>query len=353
VTDVSLATRGALDPDAGEPAARRVLAICYSQSGDAARCAEAFLTPLKAAGATVEVATLRPVPPYPFPWRSVRRFFDVMPDCIHGKASEIEAPSFDPDAPYDLVVLFYQVWFLSPSLPLVGFFNHPQSRVLQGRPTITVVVCRNMWLVAAAKVHRRLAELGAKHLDNLVVTHQGPIWATFVTTPRYLLFGRRDRLWNVFPEPGVGETELDRVRRFGEHLAGRLQQLGPERTQPFFTGLQAARIEDKYILPELIGGVLFRCSAWLISALDRLGGKWLRAVGVYLFVLVLVCGIVVGIPILFVFRLLLYPLLRPVLRGYKERMEAPSEPLRSGGSKDCAVPNGSPVGGSRQAAQHP
>ncbi|MDZ4688783.1 MAG: hypothetical protein SH850_27225 [Planctomycetaceae bacterium] len=352
MTDVNLANCAPFPADGIGPSPRRVLAICYSQSGDAARCSEAFLAPLTAAGATVDVATLRPVPPYPFPWKSVRRFFDVMPDCVRGIAPAIEEPSFDADAPYDLVVVFYQVWFLAPSLPLVGFFNHPKSRVLAGRPTITVVVCRNMWMVAAAKVHRRLAELGARHLDNLVVTHQGPIWATFITTPRYLLFGRRDRLWNIFPEPGVGETELGRVRGFGEHLAGRLDQLAPDRTEPFFTGLQATRIEEKYILPELIGSRLFQCWAYLITAMGRIGGGWLRAVGVYLFVLTLVCGIVVGIPVLFVFRLLLYPLFRPVLRSYKESMEAPSEPLSSSSSKGAAVPNGTHVGSRREATQN-
>ncbi|QDV31861.1 hypothetical protein Spb1_38070 [Planctopirus ephydatiae] len=305
---------------------RHVLAICYSQSGDAARCAKAFLTPLKEAGAVVDEEWIKPIPAYPFPWKSVLRFFDVMPDCILGKAPSIEEPQFDPDLPYDLVILFYQVWFLAPSLPLVGFFNHPKSRVLNGRATITVVVCRNMWMVATAEVNRWLAKLKATHLDNLVVTHQGPIWATFITTPRYLLFGRRDRLWNLFPEPGVGESELGRVREFGNTLAKQLDQLVPGRTQPFFTGLDATRIEDKYILPELIGSRLFRFWASVILAMGRLGGRYLRSVAVGLFVLNLVCGIVLGIPILFVFRILAYPLLRPVLQSYKMEMRAPSEP---------------------------
>jgi hypothetical protein len=44
-----------------------------------------------------------------------------MPECILGVPPEIEPPGFDPIEPFDLVVLAYQVWFLSPSLPVQGF----------------------------------------------------------------------------------------------------------------------------------------------------------------------------------------------------------------------------------------
>ena len=42
-------------------------------------------------------------------------------------------------------------------------------------------------------------------VDNVVVTHQGPPLATFVTTTRALFTGKRDRLWGIFPPAGIPE----------------------------------------------------------------------------------------------------------------------------------------------------
>lgn len=308
---------------------KRVLVLSYSQSGDAARCAAELLEPLRRSGVRLTEVEICPLRPYPFPWGTLRKFFNVMPDCILGKTPEIEFPEIDEDVEWDLVILVYQVWFLAPSLPIQAFLRHPAAKCLRGCPVVTLSVCRNMWLAAAERMSDSLRRLGAHHVDNVVVTHQGPIWATFITTPRYLLWGRRDRLWNLFPEPGVGTAELSRVASFGRSLAAQSSEFEPDRRAPFLSGQGATRIEEKYILPELIGRRMFRLFAHLIERFESLGGRFLRGVGVYLFVATLVAGVVVGIPVLFGFRLLFSRLLRPFLSRYKEQMSAPSDSFRA------------------------
>lgn len=304
----------------------RVLLLYYTQTGATADTVEAFAGPLRERGIVADAVPLKPAVPYPFPWKSVGRFFDVMPECVTGQSCEIQDPEFDAEAGYDLVVLFYPVWFLSPCLATRGFLEHPSARVLRNRKVITVVVSRNMWTVASEKVKRLLAEAGARHCDNISVTHQGPVWATFITIPRLLLFGKRDRLWKVFPPPGLGETELGRLRTFGESLAEQLCSGGLEQPGPFFAGMGATGVQERYLLPELCGVRIFEFFAGWIQRLENLGGKWLRRLGIYCFVFTLVCLIVLGIPLLFVIKLALSPLIKPRMRKYVQRLREPSDP---------------------------
>ena len=64
---------------------------------------------------------LRPRKPYPFPW-PILRFFDTFPETIHLDPPELE-PFALPPGRFDLVILGYQVWFLSPSGPTAAFLK--------------------------------------------------------------------------------------------------------------------------------------------------------------------------------------------------------------------------------------
>jgi hypothetical protein len=303
----------------------RILLISYSQSGDAARVADVLGQSLQGPGVDVRRESIRPVRPYPFPWKNPFRFFDVLPECLLGPPPAVHEPAFDLALPYDLVVLVYQVWFLSPSLPVQGFLASPAARVLSGRKVITVSVSRNMWQSASETMKERLRQLGAVHLDNIVVTHQGPPWATFVTTPRALLLGRKDPFWKVFPPAGISDTELARVRRLGEAIRGRLDWVRQERPRPLLCGMGAVEVNRRYLVPELIGWYLFRGWARVLRLLGRLG-RWARHAGIALFMLFLVGVVVVGIPVVILCSVLLFPLVRMASGPYARRLAEPSGP---------------------------
>lgn len=295
--------------------------IYYSQSGDVARVAEALRESLRAPDIEIISECIRPVPEYPFPWRSLFRFFNVLPECHLGPPPAIQPPAFNPDDNFDLILLVYQVWFLTPSLPIQGFLASPAARVLSGRKVITVSVSRNMWQSASEVMKKRLHALGALHLDNIVVTHQGPPWATFVTAPRFLLFGKKNPFWGIFPPAGLSQVELDRVRRLGAALRERLDRL--PQAQSLLRGLGAVELNRRYLLPELVGWYLFRGWAHLLKRLGKVG-RTVRLAGVGLFMLFLVTVVVVGIPLLFLVRLLLYPFVNKMTRSYAERLAEPS-----------------------------
>lgn len=301
---------------------KRVLVVYYSQSGDVRRAAEALTAPLAEAGAELVWEEIRPRVQYPSPWRNVQRFFNVMPECILQVPPPIELPTFDPRQHFDLVILAYQVWFLSPSLPVQGFFRTEQAEVLRGAKVVTLSVSRNMWQNASEAMKTLLARAGATHTDNIVVTHQGAPSATFVTTTRSLFSGKRDRLLGVLPEAGVAGDDMDRLARLGAALARQLDHPDFSRGESMLRGMDAVEINRRYVFPELLAWYVFRFWARLIRGSGRV---WigLRHLGVFLFGLFLLF-MILTLPIVLLVRLLLSPLINRRLAEYAARLAEPT-----------------------------
>jgi len=303
---------------------KRILVVYYSQTGDVRRMAEAFVAPLEAAGAELVRAEIEPVEPYPSPWRNVHRFFNVMPECVLGMPPEIVPPGFSPDDRFDMIVLAYQVWFLSPSLPIQAFFRTKHARVLRGCKVTTISVSRNMWHRASFRMKALLAEAGAVHIDNVVVTHQGAPWATFVTTTRSLFTGKRDRLWGVFPPAGISEDAERRVTRLGEAAARGLGTPGEPGERPLLRGLGAVEVNRRYVIPELVAAGCFPVWARVIRGFGKVA-RPLRHVGIFLFIHFLLLMIVLGIPLTIVTLPIVYPFVRKRLTARVSRLKQPTE----------------------------
>jgi len=303
---------------------KRILVLYYSQSGDVKRVAETLMEPMKAADAELVWAPIVPDVEYPSPWRNIHRFFNEMPECVLGIPPGVTTPSISPDEHFDLIVLAYQVWFLSPSPPIQGFFQTDRVRLLCGCPVITVSVSRNMWHRASLKMRQLLADAGAVHIDNIVVTHQGPAWATFVTTTRTLFTGKRDRLWGVFPPAGIAEGEFERARRLGEALAGQVGTIDFGTGRSLLRGLGAVEVNRRYVIPEWVASQVFPFWARVIRLFGRLGRPW-RHVGIFLFIHFLLLMIVTGIPMTILTLPVVYPFVRKPMNGYIARLKQPTE----------------------------
>jgi hypothetical protein len=245
-----------------------ILVVHYSQTGQLTRVLRSILGPLENnPDARIDWRELRPRPPYAFPWRFFS-FFDVFPESVYQDPPPIEPCGIAPDTHYDLIVLGYQVWFLSPSLPIVAFLKSPEAQALRGRPVITVVGCRNMWVTAQQTMLGLLRDLDARLVDNVVLTDEGPIWATFITTPWWLLTGNKGPLAKFLPEAGISANAIRRSERFGHALNAALPGIGKNGEGPFLRGLQAATVQPLTLLGERIGYRSF-----------RIWGRILRAVG--------------------------------------------------------------------------
>src|SRR5689334_22065148 len=122
---------------------KKVLAIYFSQSGQLGEIIDNLVDPMIQQGHSVEKVRIQPEVPYPFPWKG-NSFFAVMPDCVHGVPAQL-APFHLKESRYDLVVLGYQAWFLSPSIPFNSILQHASVRnVLKDTPVVMITGARNM-----------------------------------------------------------------------------------------------------------------------------------------------------------------------------------------------------------------
>lgn len=300
---------------------KRVLVLFYTQTGQTEDAARSLVAPLDPARFEVVSEPIRTVERFDFPW-SAGSFFGVMPECVLGRPPELEPPSFSPDARFDLVVLAWQVWFLAPSLPVQAFLRSPWARVLRGTRVVGLVVCRNMWHTASETMKRSIAEAGGVLSDSIVITDQGPPWAGFVTTPRWMLTGRRDPFLGL-PPAGVSETTLQGLSRFGEVLNAHEGDLDASPDRPLFRGMDAVPFEARYVVPELIGRVSFRAWARVIRAAGPRGAI-LPGLLTAAFVVYLVVAILLLVPLGILLTVALYPWIRRPFRDYVTRLKFPS-----------------------------
>ncbi|MDR0477578.1 MAG: dialkylresorcinol condensing enzyme, partial [Desulfobulbaceae bacterium] len=218
---------------------KKVQVIYYSQSGQLRSVITSFCAPLAANGQVELIWTpIEPVTAFPYPWRFYD-FFDTMAEAVLDRGCAIKPVVVEADA--NLVILGYTVWFLAPSLPVAAFLNSPEAKALAGKPVVTLIACRDMWLMAQELVKEKLAALTARHLDNVALTDQGKSLHSFVTTPRWLLTGKKDAFW-FFPPAGVAAEEITAAARFGARLAAALPEDKETKNAPLLSGLGAARV---------------------------------------------------------------------------------------------------------------
>jgi hypothetical protein len=302
---------------------KRVLVVHFSQTGQLARVARRLVSPLAEANDVKLVEeTLRPRPAYPFPW-PLWRFLDAMPETVLLEPPALGPLAVRPEEHFDLVVLAYQVWYLAPSGPMTAFLKSESGRrLLRGRPVVTVIACRNMWLLAQETVKRLIQEAGGRLLDNVAFTDQGGTLATFVTTPRWLLTGRRNPFWGL-PAAGVAEEEIAKADRFGLALLDALRAGREREDAPMLAGLGAARVDPKLIFSERAARRAF--SAW--ARLIRLGGapgSIARVPMLALFSVYLVVMILTVVPTSLLLQRITRPLLAARLRSLQAYYELPS-----------------------------
>jgi hypothetical protein len=302
----------------------RILLIYYSQSGEVHRVAEVLAESLKRPEVELTIEVLRPQKSYPFPWQKIGNFFDVLPECHWGPLPNLCPLGFDAGKKFDLVILVYQVWFLAPSLPVQAFLRSNGARVLKDTKVLTVSVSRRMWQSASETMKQSLRERGARHIDNIVLTDQGGDWTSLITTPRAMLYGRKEGFWKIFPPVGIDRKKLDRVRHFGLVIVDQQEGLLAPENRPLLGGLEAAPVEMRPLLAERVGWHCFRAWGSLILALGKRGANFRRA-GVYAFVVFLVCSIPIVIPATMLIRIVLWPIIGTRMNAYARRLREPSE----------------------------
>ncbi len=216
---------------------KKVLLVYYSQTGQLREIAEHFIAPLEDAGIKVEKLNIQPLKPFDFPWNA-DRFFDAMPESVLGIPTAIEPLQFREKS-YDLIIFAYQPWFLSPSIPATAALLHPQFKeLLHDTAVVTLIGARNMWLNSQEKVKVLLNQAGAKLVGNVVLTDRHHNQVSAVTILYWMLTGKKDRLLNIFPKPGIADADIAGAEYFGELLVDKV-------IKNEYTNLQKELVENK------------------------------------------------------------------------------------------------------------
>lgn len=301
---------------------RQVLVVHFSQTGQLDRLVQSVCGPLLGqSDIQVDFLALQPREAYAFPW-SFFRFFSIFPETVLMHPEPLEPLKVDADKRYDLVILAYQVWFLSPSRPMTSFLATPEAaKLLKDTPVMTLIGCRNMWLMAQEKLKARLQALQAKLVDNVALTDECGTAASFLATPLWMFTGRQ-KAWSWVPKAGISEEKIAKASRFGLAIANRLRQ-EPAIESSMLGGLGAVAVDEKLIASEKVGTRSFHAWGRLISCLSPLNSHRRKAL-VSLYVVFLLVLILTVVPVTAVLKKLLAPLFRARILRQKTYFSGPS-----------------------------
>jgi hypothetical protein len=199
---------------------KHCLIIYYSQSGQALNIARAVSEPLKT-DFILHFEELKPKTPFPFPWTGMS-FFQAFPESVNEIPCEMEPFGFDPDLKYDLIILAFPVWYLSPAIPLSAFLqSEAGKKVMKDTPVITMMGVRNMWVMAQERVKARIAETGGKLIGNIVLEDPHSNLVSVITIVRWMVTAQKHGgglYGRLFPPAGVPDSLVSNSVVYGESV---------------------------------------------------------------------------------------------------------------------------------------
>ncbi len=254
---------------------KKLLVLYYSQSGQLRQILDATLKPVIDSG-EVELVyeQIQPEHPYPFPWKMMT-FIDAMPESVKQIPCRLKPFQFDPNADYDAVILAYQVWYLSPSIPINSFLQSREAaQVMRNKPVITIIGCRNMWMNAHEIVKKRIVGNGGIPSGNIALIDRAANMVSIATIMYWMLTGRKERFLNVFPKPGVDDDDIRTAARFGHEIYSALIENRWHDLQKHLKHLGAVYINPSFIIMEQRIAKVFNIWAQFIR---RKGGPGVKA----------------------------------------------------------------------------
>ncbi len=202
-------------------AAKKILIICYSLSGQTSNLLARLTNGLESAGVTVIIERLRPVKPLRFPFGSIRATVRMMLLTFFRKRIPIAPLSDKCKGCYDLIILAGPTWSYQPSGPVLSLIDRDGSTLFANRPVITLISCRGYWRMHWLGLRALLQKSGATVVNRIVFTHPSrEPWRTLGVFLK--LAGRSPErskfIGRYYPRYGHEKNQLDEADRFGAML---------------------------------------------------------------------------------------------------------------------------------------
>ena len=297
---------------------KKVLVIHYSQSGQLTEIVNNISIPISEKGVAVDYYKIELEKEFPFPWNK-SAFFDAFPESFLQKSRKLKPiPTEILNKKYDLIILGYQVWYLSPSIPINSLLKSPEAKLLfKNVPVVTVIGCRNMWIMAQEKVKRLLKNCDAKLVGNIALVDRHINHISVITIVQWMFTGVKKKYLGIFPKPGVSQKDINESGKFGGVISESLVNENYTDLQRKLLKINAVRIKPFLVLVDKRANVLFSKWAQLISSKGEAESPkrqvWLRLFNYYLLFAIWIVA-----PIVFILFLLTYiPFLKKINRDRK------------------------------------
>ncbi|TRX31263.1 dialkylresorcinol condensing enzyme DarA [Flavobacterium sp. ZT3R18] len=283
---------------------KNVLVIYYSQSGQLESIARNIAMPLlNSSVVNVLFHEIELVKPFPFPWNN-DAFFGAFPESFLQIPTLLKpVPENIMNTKFDLILLHYQVWYLTPSVPVNSFLKSPEAKILlNNTPVVTINGSRNMWIMAQEKVKVLLKQNNALLKGNIALVDRVGNLISVITIVEWMFSGVKKRYLGIFPLPGVSEKDINESSKFGEVILSCLQENNLDTLQEKLLDIDAVRVSSYLVTVDKTANKIFTKWSNFIVNKGESRKSWLKVFKVYLLLAIWLIS-----PIVYILHVLLYP----------------------------------------------
>jgi hypothetical protein len=284
---------------------KNILIIYYSQTGQLEDIVKNVARPFEEKKDEYDVTyyNIQLKKDFAFPWSS-DIFFNTFPESYLQIPSEILPPSEDVlNKNFDLIIFGYQVWYLTPSIPIISFLKSGYAeKILKNTPVVTISGTRNMWMLSQEKLKVYLRDLGAKLVGNIALVDRHDNYTSVLTILRWMTTGQKEKS-GMLPAAGVSEEEISGSVKYGEIIERHFNNNDFENLQPDLVKNGAVEIRPFLVRVEKVGNKIF--TVWSNLIIKK---KEKRPLLIKFFKVYLMAAIWIISPIVLVLHLLTTPL---------------------------------------------
>ncbi|MBW7676979.1 dialkylrecorsinol condensing enzyme DarA [Chryseobacterium chendengshani] len=297
---------------------KNVLVLYYTQTGQLEEIMKNIARPFEDKKDEYKVTyyNIRMKEDFPFPWSS-DVFFNTFPESYLQIPSEILPPLEDVlNKKYDLILFGYQVWYLTPSIPIISFLKSGYAEVLlKDTPVVTVSGTRNMWMLSQEKLKVYLKNMNAKLVGNIALVDRHDNYTSVLTILRWLTTGQKEKS-GMLPAAGVSNEEINGAGKYGKIIENHFDNNDFANLQPDLVKNGAVEIRPFLVRVEKVGNKIF--TIWSNLIMKK---KEKRPLLIKFFKVYLMAAIWIISPIVLVFHILLAPVLWSKRQKQKEYLQ--------------------------------
>ncbi|EKT4551348.1 NADPH-dependent FMN reductase family protein [Flavobacterium psychrophilum] len=283
---------------------KNILVIYYSQSGQLESIARNIAKPLlNSDEVNVVFHEIQLEKPFPFPWNK-DAFFDAFPESFLQIPTSLKpVPTEILNTKFDLILLHYQVWYLSPSIPINSFLKSSEAKTLfNNTPVVTISGSRNMWVMAQEKIKVLLKSNNAQLKGNIALVDRVGNLISVITIVEWMFSGVKKKYLGIFPLPGVSEKDIVESSKFGEIIFKNLQNNNFDNLQAQLLESKAVKISSYLVKVDKTANKIFNKWSNIINNKKQSRKIWLKIFNIYLWLAIWLIS-----PIVYILHLFLYP----------------------------------------------